>query len=139
MRHAAIALVACLAGCSLASGDPRECTSNSQCGSDDICAQGGECTAKANVRDVTVMWTVAGASASADTCAAHPSLVLKFEGADFGDRIEFSPVPCVEGLFHITQLPKRYQQVELQPESGMLGSGGVLPIDASSKVQFNLE
>jgi hypothetical protein len=139
MRYGAIALVACLAGCSLASGDPRECTANSQCGSDDVCAQGGECTAKANVREVTVMWTIAGAAASTATCAAHPSLVLKFEGADFGDRIEFSPVPCVEGLFHITQLPKRYLQVELEPEVGLSSGGNVLPIDVSSKVQFNLE
>lgn len=139
MRYAAIAVVACLAGCSLAPGDPRECTASSQCGSDDVCAQGGECTSKASVREVTVMWTIAGVTASTDTCSSHPNLALKFEGNDIGDRIEFSPVPCVEGLFHISQLPKRYVQVELQPENGFSGANNVLPINASSKVQFNLE
>jgi len=136
MRYAAYVLMACLAGCSLTSGGTGgECVSDSQCG-DDVCARGGECTARTNVRDVMVKWTVGGVPADATTCSSHPDLFLQFDGPDYGDTIRFAPVTCVQGLFNIDKLPKRYQQVELGDEGS---TGNVLSIDAkTAQAQFDL-
>jgi hypothetical protein len=128
MRYTGLALMACLAGCSLTSGTGGECVNDSQCG-DDVCTRGGECLARANVRAVMVKWTVEGATASATTCDAHRDLYLQFNGTDYGDTLRFEPVVCSQGSFFIDKLPKRYQQVEL----GVQGrTGTVLAIDPSS-------
>ncbi|HEX7843073.1 MAG TPA: hypothetical protein VF469_36620 [Kofleriaceae bacterium] len=136
MRYAASVLMACLAGCSLTSaGTGGECVSDSQCG-DDVCARGGECTARTNVRDVMVKWTVGGAAASAATCSSHPDLFLQFDGPDYGDTIRFAPVTCVQGLFNVDKLPTRYQQVEIGDEGA---AGYMQPIDArTAQAQFDL-
>ena len=136
MRYAAYALVACLTGCSLTPGGTGgECVSDSQCG-DDVCARGGECTSRTNVRDVMVKWTIGGGSADAATCSSHPDLFLQFDGPDYGDTIRFTPVTCVQGLFNVDKLPKRYQQVELGDEGA---TGNVVPIDAkTAQAQFDL-
>jgi hypothetical protein len=135
MRFAAFALIACLAGCSLTSGSGGECVSDSQCG-DDVCARGGECTARSNVRGILVKWTVGGAAADAVSCSAHPDLFLQFDGDDYGDTLRFSPVTCVSGVFNIDKLPKRFRQVELGVEGA---AGVVVPIDGrTAQAQFDL-
>jgi hypothetical protein len=128
MRYAGLALMACLAGCSLTSGTGGECVSDSQCG-DDVCTRGGECAARTNVRSVMVKWTVEGAAASVTSCGAHPDLYLQLHGADYGDTLRFEPVVCSQGSFFIDKLPKRYQQVELGVQGG---TGTLLTIDAAS-------
>jgi hypothetical protein len=118
MRYAAIALMACLVGCSLTSSSGGECVNDSQCG-DEVCARGGECTARSNVRSVMVKWTVEGTAASVASCSAHPDLFLRFDGTDYGDTLKFAP----------DTLPKRYQQVELGVEGS---TGSALSIDAAT-------
>lgn len=130
MRFAAFALMASLAGCSLTSnGSGSECNSDSQCG-DDVCARSGECIAHANVRSVTVKWTVDGVAAATDSCAAHPDLFLQFDGTEYGDSLRFAPVPCKEGSFFVDKLPTRYGQVELGVEGR--GADDVARIDAAT-------
>jgi hypothetical protein len=129
MRYVALALVACLGGCSL-TGSGSECNTDSQCG-DDVCARSGECLARSNVRGVTVKWTVDGATAGATSCTAHPDLYIQFDGADYGDTLRFAPVPCREGRFFVDKLPTRYRQVELGVE-GSAGAGDVSSIDAAT-------
>jgi hypothetical protein len=135
MRYAGLALMACLAGCSLTPGTGGECVNDSQCG-DDVCTRGGECTARTNVRAVTVKWTVEGTSASAAACTAHPDLYLQFNGTDYGDTLRFEPVVCSQGSFFIDKLPRRYRQVELGVQGG---TGTLLTIDAlSAQASFDL-
>jgi hypothetical protein len=137
MRYAALALVACLGGCSLTgTGSGSECSIDSQCG-DDLCARSGECLARSSVRGVTVKWTVSGIAADASTCAAHPDLYLQFDGPDYGDVLRFAPVPCNVGKFFIDKLPRRFLQVELGIE-GSAGTGDRSRIDASAQVQIDL-
>lgn len=134
MRYAALALMACLAGCSLTSGSGGECVNDSQCG-DEVCTRGGECMARSSVHSVLVKWTVDGEAASATSCSAHPDLYLQFHGSDYGDTLRFEPVVCSQGQFFVDKLPKRYLQVELGVAGG---NGNVLPIDAASQAQFDL-
>jgi hypothetical protein len=134
MRYAALALMACLAGCSLTSGSGGECVTDSQCG-DDVCARGGECLARTNVRSIMVKWTVDGATADGTTCTSHPDLFLQFDGTDYGDTLRFAPVTCRQGSFFVDKLPRRYQQVEL----GVDGStGSVVSIATSAQASFDL-
>jgi hypothetical protein len=135
MRFAALALAACLGGCSLTAGSGSECHSNSQCG-DDVCALSGECLARSNIHEVVVKWTVNSAAADGVSCSAHPNLFLQFDGTDYGDTLRFAPVACHKGSYIVDRLPKRYVQVEL----GFEGStGDVSSIDATTvQVQFDL-
>ena|SRR5689334_17924162 len=134
MRIAAFALLGCLAGCSLTTGaSSGECQRDSQCG-DDVCAHSRECLARSAVRDIVVRWTINGAVADATSCAAHPNLYLQFESADYGDTLRVTSVPCIDGVYPIAKLPKRYLQVEL----GFQGTvSDVSPIE-TSQVQFDL-
>lgn len=135
MRYAALALMACLAGCSLTSSSGAECVNDSQCG-DEVCARTGECMARSSVRSVVVRWTVDGVSASATSCGAHPDLFVRFDGTDYGDTLKFAPVPCSEGQFPVDTLPRRYHQVELGVEGS---AGNVAPIDgATGQATFDL-
>ncbi|HEU4729944.1 MAG TPA: hypothetical protein VFT22_18735 [Kofleriaceae bacterium] len=132
MRFPALALMACLAGCSLSPGGSvgGECNSDSQCG-EDVCAQSGECLARANVRGVTVRWTVNGAAPSDASCSEHPTLYLQFDGTDYGDTLRLAPVACQQGSVTIGKLPRRYGQVEIGFE-GSAGAGDVSSIDTTS-------
>jgi hypothetical protein len=134
MRIAAV-LVACLAGCSIATGGGSECHDDSQCG-DDVCARSGECMPRSSVRQLAVRWTVNGVAADPTSCANLPLLYLEFEGADYGDTLRFTQVVCSTGLHTIDKLPKRYLRVEL----GFEGTAGdTTAIDAAStQVQFDL-
>lgn len=121
MRCAALALMACFAGCSLTSSGGGECVSDSQCG-DDVCTRGGECAARSSVRSVMVKWTIEGVAASATSCSAHPDMFVQFDGSDSGDTLRFEQVACSQGQFPVDKLPKRYTQVEL----GFAGSTTVV-------------
>ena len=135
MRFAGLALMACLAGCSLASGTGGECVNDSQCG-DEVCTSGGECLARTSVRSFTVKWTIDGAPASVATCDAHRDLYLQFKGTDYGDTLRVEPVACSQGSYPVDKLPKRYQQVELGIQGG---TGTVLAIDpVTAQAQFDL-
>jgi hypothetical protein len=138
MRYAALAVVVCLGGCSLASSGS-ECNVDSQCGDgDDVCARNGECLARSSVRGVTVNWTVSGVAAGASTCMAHPTLYLQFDSPDYGDSFRFAPVPCKVGRFFIDKLPRRYNQVEIGVEGGA-GAGDLSFIDtATAQAQLDL-
>jgi hypothetical protein len=117
MRHAALALMACLAGCSLTSSNGGECVSDSQCG-DDVCTRNGECLARSQVRSVRVAWTVDGVAASATSCGSHSDLYVQFHGSDYGDTLRFEPVVCSQGQFFVDKLPRRFGQVELGAAGG---------------------
>jgi hypothetical protein len=134
MRIAALVVTACLAGCGGVTTSA-ECQNDSQCG-DDVCTRTGECLPRSSVRQLAVQWTVNGVAASATSCAAHPNLYLKFEGADYGDVFPVQPVACSAGKYNIDKLPRRYMQVEL----GFEGSTGEMStIDAAStQIQFDL-
>jgi len=134
MRYAALALMACLAGCSLTPGSGGECVSDSQCG-EDLCARSGECLARSSLRSVMVKWTVGSAAADAASCT-HPNFYLQFDGSDYGDTLRFAPVPCRQGSFFVDKLPKRYLQVELGFEGG---AATISPIDlGTGQAQFDL-
>lgn len=135
MRYVGLALMACLAGCSLTSGTGGECISDSQCG-DDVCTRGGECAARTNVRSVMVKWTVDGTAASVTTCDPHRDLYLQFNGTDYGDTLRFEPVVCSQGSFFVDKLPKRYQQVELGVQGGT-GTLGMID-QTSAQAVFDL-
>lgn len=136
MRFVALALAACLGGCSLSPvGQGKECHTDSQCG-DDVCAPSGECLARSAVHEVAIRWTINSAAVGAVSCSGHANLFVKFDGTDYGDTLRFAPVACLQGQFSVDRLPKRYVQVEL----GFEGStGDVSPIDAATtQVQFDL-
>ena len=135
MRLAALVLVACAALLPACLPQPTaECGSDVQCG-DDVCARTGECLARPSVREVTVRWTVNGAAADAASCTTS-DLYIQFDGAEYGDTLRFSPVPCQAGSYVVDRLPKRYVKVEL----GVVGgTGEVSPIDsAMDRVQLDL-
>ena len=138
MRSAALALMACLAGCSLTSSSGGECVSDSQCG-DDVCTRSGECAPRSSVRSVMVKWTLEGAAANATSCNAHPNMFLQFDGNDSGDTLRYEQVACAQSQLLVDKLNKRYTQVEL----GFAGSTTVVqPIDpitpATAQAMFDL-
>jgi hypothetical protein len=137
MRFAALALMASVtslgAGACSLTPSGSECHSDVQCG-DDVCARGGECLARASVREVTVKWTVNGEPASAAACATHPDLYIQFYGADYGDTLRL-PVSCRDGSYSAASVPKRYVQIELGVDGG---TGDLSPIDPSGRVQLDL-
>jgi hypothetical protein len=139
MRCAALALMACLAGCSLTSGSGAECVNDSQCG-DDVCTRqfnrGGECLPRTSVRSVLVKWTIDGVAASITTCDGYPEIYLQFDGSEYGDTLRFEPVACSQGQFNVDKLPKRYQQVEL----GVAGSSASVQVidPITAQAQFDL-
>jgi hypothetical protein len=135
MRYAGLALMACLAGCSL-TPDPRgECVNDSQCG-DDVCTRGGECVARSSVRSVMVKWTIDGAAASLATCDTHRDLYLQFNGTDYGDTLRFEPVVCSQGSFFVDKLAKRYQQVELGIQGGTGTVQTIDPVTAQARIDL---
>lgn len=135
MRYAGLALMACLAGCSLTSGTGGECVNDSQCG-DDVCTRGGECIARSSVRSVMVKWTIEGAAASVVSCDTHRDLYLQFNGTDYGDTLRFEPVVCSQGSFFVDKLAKRYQQVELGIQGGTGTVQSIDPVTAQARVDL---
>ena len=135
MRFAGLALMACLAGCSLAPGPGGECVNDSQCG-DDVCTRGGECVARSSVRSVRVKWTIDGAAASLATCDTHRALYLQFNGTDYGDTLRFEPVVCSQGSFFVDKLAKRYQQVELGIQGGTGTVQSIDPVTAQAQIDL---
>jgi len=136
MRFAALALmVGVMTGsaCSLTPSGS-ECQSDVQCG-DDVCARSGECLTRASIREITVKWTVNNEAASDAACATHPDLYVQFYGADYGDTLRL-PVSCRDGSYFVRGVPKRYVKIELGVDGG---TGDLLSIDPSGRVQFDLQ
>jgi len=94
------------------------CSSDTSCGTGNVCARDGECLAAADVRIIHVGWTVNGQPAGTSTCSSFPNLDITFTGnsADGYDQFGFAPVPCVEGKFTVDKMPKSFTQVALEPD-----------------------
>ena len=106
-----LVVAACTAGCKSDNGTP-ECTSDSDCG-DLVCARDGSCRPSGEIRQVTVMWTIDGMPADAQTCAATPDLFIQFDGSELDGSVGFAPVPCMQGQFNVDKLPTEYLEVEM--------------------------
>jgi len=124
MRLLVLAPVVLLAGCPMGQGGGGECNADRECITAEVCARDGSCMAPSALRDVKAVWTLSGMTASVTTCASHPDLYINFEGGP-GESIGFSPVPCANGQFVITKLPKTYTRVELGVHNGATGSAVV--------------
>jgi hypothetical protein len=85
-------------------GVPERCGAIT-CEGGEVCANTEECWPADGVRTVTVRWTVGGAPAGADTCAATPELELSIMGPSTGRLRTYAPVPCDTGRFAFTALP----------------------------------
>jgi hypothetical protein len=97
------------------------CHSDDDCGGDTVCARDGECLPAADVRHISVTWTIAGAAASDTTCADEPNLEISFTDeldVDDGDGFGFAPVPCNEGKFSVDKMPTHLNAAELGNEDG---------------------
>lgn len=95
------------------------CNFDSNCDPGLSCARNHSCTPPDELRTVHALWTLRGMPASTATCGAAPSLTITFvPPGGFGERMSYSPVPCVEGAFTIDKLPTSYDLVELVTVSG---------------------
>jgi hypothetical protein len=115
-------------------GEP--CKLDSGC-AEGVCANGTHvCTDRAQVRDVKTTWTLRGAPATPQTCAAAPNLEIAFYRTEV-DFAGFSPVPCSLGQFVIIHLPYLYNEVGL---AGIGKPRGVrMPIPDADEVMFDLD
>lgn len=129
-----VVLIALLSGC-MGSPSGGECHIDSDCGGSDVCARDMTCTAKSEVRSVTATWTVKGMPASVTSCGSHTDLFIQFLSSTATDELGYAPVPCMNGLFTIDKLPKRYFQVELGIDGGFRD---VKPIDAQNSAALNV-
>lgn len=102
--------VLAVGGCT--SGDGAECSVDADCG-EGVCARNGECTLPADVRPVTVNWTIRGEAASAQTCSRSPDLYIDFLGNSADDLWSYDPAPCPAGRFFVDKLPRRFDRVEI--------------------------
>lgn len=124
-----------LAGCpATTSTGTGECDVDTQCGGE-VCARDHLCRAASDVREVTVRWTIAGAPASADTCAGK-DLYVEFHGLDLQQTLAFTPVPCPAGSFHVDKLPLDFVDAEVGPTGR--GPSAISPIDATNAVTVDL-
>jgi hypothetical protein len=123
-----------LGGCPMGNGGGGECTVDRECIRSEVCARDGSCMAASALRDVKATWTLSGMTASETTCAGHTDLYISFEGGP-GESIGFSPVPCANGQFLITKLPKTYTRVELGVHNGASESAVV---DSSNQATLDL-
>jgi hypothetical protein len=98
------------------------CDSDSECGSNYVCARDGECLSSTSVRIIHVNWTMNGQPASTTTCSHSPDLAVTFGDAS-GDVFGFAPVPCSAGRYTIDKFPTRFTRVELARDGEY--SGGV--------------
>ncbi len=96
------------------------CTSDTQCGTGEVCARDSECLPSGDVYAVHVTWTLQGQMANSTTCASSPDLELDFTSTTAG-WWGYAPVPCVEGKFSIDKLPIWYTTVQLGLEYNTAG------------------
>lgn len=152
MRIAIVALL--LAGCRVddrrGGGDdgPRDGATDgpgrlgTPCKVDSGCAEGvcanatHVCTDRAQVRDVKTTWTLRGAPATPQTCAASPNLEIAFYRTEI-DFVGFSPVPCQLGQFVIIHLPFPYIEVGLAGIGKPRGARMLIP--DGDEVMFDLD
>ena len=99
-----------LGGCT--SSDGPECVVDNDCGQG-VCARNGECALPADVRGVTVNWTIRGETPSASTCSRSPDFYIDFLGSSADDLWSYDPSPCRAGRFFVDKLPRRFDRVEI--------------------------
>ena len=108
MRSSLLALAFLLAGCPTSGG---ECTLDVDCLEGDVCANTHVCLAPAAVHYVSIQWTIEGAAATVDTCAAIGDLSVTAEDSEYEDRrTSWFPVPCATGRFTADKLPVEYDR-----------------------------
>lgn len=107
-----LALLALLGACSIDGRVPgATCFEDDDCIRGEICARDGVCWPTADVRSVKTTWTLKGAAANEVTCAPHPDLFIRFEGA--GEPLQYAPVPCEIGQHFMDKLPPEMTRVDL--------------------------
>ena len=119
-------------------GSGTRCNFDSNCDPGLLCARSHSCTPPGELRTVHAEWTVRGMAAGTDTCAAAPSLTITFLAPrGIGERMSYSPVPCIEGVFTIDKLPMSYDEVELGKASGgPPASANVDPMTGEAKLDL---
>jgi len=105
-------LLGTLALSACTSNDGAECRVDADCGGG-VCARNGECSAPADVRAVTVDWTIRGEAASPETCSRSPDLYIDFLADTAADLWSYDPAPCQAGRFFVDKLPRRFDRVEI--------------------------
>ena len=123
-----------LGGCPLGPAGSGECSVDRDCSGSEVCARDGVCASPSSVRDVRTTWTLRGMPASASTCAGRPDLYITFEGSP-GESLGYSPVPCENGQFTVTKLPRSYNRVELGVHNG---TSDFATIDSSGAAALDL-
>jgi hypothetical protein len=144
-------LVVLLVGCTLSSrapGDPDDpflppdvphdgCRSDTGCSRGNICTRSGDCLPPAQVRAVHVTWLVSGKTPDEATCAPHPNLRIDiYPKGDEGDRVSYTPVPCIAGRFTVDKLPTTFDRVWLGSRGGDDSATGT--IDTSGELGLDL-
>jgi hypothetical protein len=108
MRSSAVLAAFLLAGCPTGGG---ECTLDVDCIDGDVCANNHVCLSPFAVHYVSIRWTIDGAAASAETCAAIGDLSITAEDSELEDsRTSWFPVPCTAGRFTADKLPVEYDR-----------------------------
>jgi len=114
------------------------CDYDQNCSPGLVCSRSHACTPTDQIRTVRAEWTLRGLPASAQTCAAAPSLTISFWGpGGLGGSLAYSPVPCVEGVFTIDKLTTSFVEVELGKASGDTRvSANVDPMTGEAKLDL---
>jgi len=111
MRTLALAASIAMAGCPVSG--PSYCDRDDQCTGGLTCARSQECLAAAEIRSLTIRWTVDGQPDTAAQCGALGLTDLTITFFDAAGPLSFAPIPCSGGLFTVDKLPVRFDQVEL--------------------------
>jgi hypothetical protein len=102
------------------------CTSDSECGANNVCARTAECLPASAVYAVHVLWTINGQQASAASCASVSGLEVDFSSND-GGSWGYAPVPCMEGKFTVDKMPTSFNfaDVSRQDDANVAAGGAI--------------
>ncbi len=106
------------------------CTSDTQCGTGNVCARTFECLPASDVHTIHVTWTLQGTAATTTSCTTSSDLEIDFSGST-ASPWGYAPVPCMEGKFSIDKFPIDYTYVNLGRD-GDVSSGSGAQIDATT-------
>ena len=108
------------------------CTSDSQCGTGQVCARTFECLGTAYVHSIHITWTIQTMAATQTACSTASANDLEIDFSGNGeDPWGYAPVPCMEGKFSIDKMPIAYSYVNLGRD-GDVSSGGGAKIDVTT-------
>lgn len=94
------------------------CEQDSECASGTVCARDWTCRPPDQLYTGHAEWTLMGQPASATSCASSTSLVVGFsDGSGYGTG-GYAPVPCAEGEFTLTKLPRTFTTVDIAIDAG---------------------